>query len=92
MALGLPASSVGRLPARELTGWAAFERVFGPITLHERLDVLVGMMIHANVSLWAKQRYSVEEFVPKWDGQAVKSPEELFMKMQRIAESYGNDR
>jgi hypothetical protein len=54
------------MTARELTDWIAFERVFGPITVHERLDVLLARVAYAVVAA-AGGKARPEDFMPRWD-------------------------
>jgi hypothetical protein len=83
---------VGRLPARELAEWAAFERVEGPF-LHQRLDYATAMICYvlASVNSDGKRRYRVEDFLPQWDG-SVDNADLIIQKMKGLEALYGNDR
>lgn len=63
---------LARVSSRELTEWAAYEQVSGPIG-PERLDRLFGMLasVVANAQRSKKGRpYKPEQFIPKWDPKA----------------------
>jgi hypothetical protein len=50
--------------------WAAFERVWGPILVHERVDVGLAHIAFYLASLLGKpkqgQRFRVRDFLPVW--------------------------
>ncbi len=58
------------MSAREHTEWAAFERVYGPLLLHERMDFGFARLNYYLVSLLGRQRrgrsYKLIDFLPKW--------------------------
>lgn len=59
------------ISSRELQEWAAFERVSGPILLHERLEIsnaLVAMTIAG--MLGDGRKLDLADFVPRWDEEA----------------------
>lgn len=63
---------LARVSSRELTEWAAYEQVSGPIG-PERLDKLFGMLasVVANAQRSKRGRpYKPEQFIPKWDPKA----------------------
>lgn len=69
-----------RLDARELIEWEAFERVNGPILIHERLDVAA-----ARISfMLSNGKASAESFLPEWDSDARRdqSVEEMIAVMR----------
>lgn len=43
-----------------------FERLHGPILLHERLDYGFALVSAVLASIFDKRRHSPSEFVPKW--------------------------
>jgi hypothetical protein len=58
------------MTARELMEWAAYERVYGPLLVHERIDLGFAQLYYYLVSLLGQkkrgQRYSLRDFLPKW--------------------------
>ncbi|ALA06390.1 tail protein [Thermobifida phage P1312] len=58
-----------RMPARELTAWAAYEQVAGPLG-QPRDDILVGILAERITSMLQsgkkRRRWRVDDFVPKW--------------------------
>ncbi len=50
----------------ELTEWTAFERVYGPILPHERIDVGLAQVCLLMARLWAKGNFKVRDFMPRW--------------------------
>lgn len=72
------------MSALELSEWAGFERVFGPILIHERIDAAAALIaaVVANAS-GGKRRgkpFQLKDFLPEWDRGARRqqqSPEEL---------------
>ena len=84
LALGVtPNDLQDRLSGRDLTEWAAFEQVYGPILVHERIDVAQAMIctILANSS-GSKRRYELKDFLPRWD-QAPRT-DEVVGKMEQL--------
>jgi hypothetical protein len=61
----MSAVDVGRMSAWDLTEWAVFERDFGPLTLHERMDALIGHLAYV-VHSTAGGKGTPEQFVPQW--------------------------
>mgnify|MGYP001191687642 FL=1 len=64
-----------RMPARELTAWAAYEQVTGPLG-QPRDDILTGILAEriTNMLQGGKKRrrkWTVDDFVPQW-GKAKK--------------------
>lgn len=68
--------------------WAAFERSFGPILVHERIDA-AGATICAVLAnlLSSGKRYSPADFLPNWSGERAKeqSPEEMTAFIEALA-------
>ena len=61
----MTAADVGRMSAWELTEWAVFERDFGPLTPHERMDALLGRLAYVvHASAGGTER--PENFQPQW--------------------------
>lgn len=74
-----------RMPARELTAWAAYEQVAGPLG-QPRDDILTGILAERITNMLQsgkkrRKKWTVEDFVPKW-GQS----------RQRTAQTPGEQR
>jgi hypothetical protein len=50
--------------------WAAYERVYGPLLVHERIDLGFAQLYYYLVSLLGQkkrgQQYNLRDFLPKW--------------------------
>jgi hypothetical protein len=66
---------------RELQEWAAFERTFGPITLHERIDQAAALVAWSIARSLGATEEGPEAFLPRWD----ESPGEAQSVEQMIA-------
>jgi hypothetical protein len=69
LALGRTAEELGgTLTARELVDWAAFEQVYGPVLVHERVDIGFARLSFYLVSMFAEKRSRVkfEDFLPDY--------------------------
>ncbi|MER7077915.1 Protein of unknown function [Saccharopolyspora kobensis] len=77
------------MDSQELSEWAAFEMIEGPIG-QRRDDILTAMQISAvvNANRDRKQPYPFSDFVPKWD-RTQPTPEELFRKLAGINATLG---
>jgi hypothetical protein len=78
------------ITARELQEWSAFERVTGPILLHERIEVsnaFVAMTMASAMSDGSRQ-LKLEDFIPHWDETESReqSPEDMMAALTRLAE------
>lgn len=69
----------------ELQEWSAFEEVFGPLTVQERIDVAGGLAAWGSVAaMGAKQ--APDEFVPKWgEEKREQTPEEMIAFMRGLS-------
>lgn len=47
--------------------WAAFERVSGPILLHERIEVSNAFVAMTVASAAGGERLKLQDFIPIWD-------------------------
>jgi hypothetical protein len=56
------------MTSAELTEWAAFERVYGPILPHERIDVGLAQLGWLMARLWGKSKRELKlrDFMPGW--------------------------
>jgi hypothetical protein len=56
-----------------LTAWAAYERVSGPLSLGERLDVLFALLcatvVNVNRSKASDPKAQLSDFLISWDGR-----------------------
>lgn len=60
-----------RISAQTLGEWEAFEQSFGPLLVHERVD-LAGALIASVLS-----GKPVEDFIPRWGGSEEPTPDPL---------------
>lgn len=49
-----------------MNDWAAFERVWGPLLLHERVDIGLAQVAWVLNSLFGKHSRSLVDFLPSW--------------------------
>jgi hypothetical protein len=55
------------MSSTELTNWTAYERVYGPILVHERIDVGLAQLQWLVTRLWAsKNKLTPRDFMPPW--------------------------
>jgi len=71
--------------------WAAFERVWGPLLTHERIDYAGALNAYVSASVWSGRRYRVEDFLPRWGG-SVDNADEIIAKMKALEVLYGHNR
>lgn len=57
-----------RLSSADLTEWAAFERVYGPLLVHERIDMGFAHVCWMLARLLGdgKRQWEVRDFMPSW--------------------------
>lgn len=57
-----------RVSAREVTEWAAYERVYGSALVHERIDAGFAQvsLILAQAFSSGSKRYTMRDFMPRW--------------------------
>jgi hypothetical protein len=68
LAWGIPVSEVReRVSVHELSEWFAFERVFGPLTVQERVDVAGATAAYATAKLGGSRGTELSSFIPKWE-------------------------
>ncbi len=62
------------MTSAELTEWVAFERVYGPILPHERIDIGFAQLGWLLTRLLGKSRrdLKVQEFLPAWYEELLK--------------------
>jgi hypothetical protein len=81
------------MTSAELTEWMAYERVYGSVLAHERIDVgfaMLGTLVH---NLWSKKPRKIQDFMPSWFqeliGRTERRPEAVlqgFEALMRMAE------
>jgi hypothetical protein len=82
----LPLSVVGEMSAGELMEWTAYERLYGPILPHERIDVGLAQVSLIMARMWGgKNDYKLRDFMPGWyqeltQGDAVRQGFEALMR------------
>jgi hypothetical protein len=84
------------MTSAELTEWMAYERVYGPILPHERIDVGFAQLQWLMVRLWTKtkRKLTIRDFMPRWYQELTKrgdtNPEAVrqnFEALMRMAEN-----
>jgi len=81
---------LSRMSARELTEWAAYEQVAGPLG-GERADVQAAMTAYYVCSALGAKKLKLDKLLPKWD-QAPKQPEawqSIKSKLKALTHSAG---
>jgi len=70
------------MSSAELTDWAAYERVYGPILVHDRIDVGFAQLQWLVARLWTKtkRKLTIRDFMPRWY-------QDLFQKGERKPEA-----
>jgi hypothetical protein len=72
-----------RLSGEELGDWATFERLHGPILIHERIDAAGGLIAATIASVFSKRGYAPTDFIPKWDAKPKPERDTLFEFMSQ---------
>jgi hypothetical protein len=80
-----PDALAERIPSTLFTEWSAFERVYGPVLVHERVDFMLAVLC-ARIG-----GGDAEDFLPQWDEEARKqSPTSMIAQLESaIAVSKG---
>jgi len=79
------------MTTRELMRWAAFERVHGPILVHERVDT-AGAIVASTVAKLGETNASPADFLPRWDSEgAGGDPFAAFEALAALGERAGGD-
>jgi hypothetical protein len=66
------------MPALSLARWAEFEGDFGPLTLHERLDALLGMVAFTIARAGGAKDAQAADFRPRWRRQRKLTDEDIW--------------
>jgi hypothetical protein len=86
-----------RYTSHEFSEWLAFERVFGPVTLHERMDILFAradwLFAEANRDRKKRGPFKVHDFLIQWDRKPKKPADwrSIKEKMRAIAAAFDDD-
>jgi hypothetical protein len=68
-----------RMSGRELAEWQAYERVYGPIGVEERLDrtaAVIANQVANSLRPPTTKPSEVDDFMPRWDRRPVGGGEE----------------
>lgn len=77
-----------RLTVRDLVEYSAFERVFGPLTVQERVDTAGGLAAWGSLAAMGAKK-PPDEFVPKWeDERREQTDEEMIAFMRDFARKH----
>jgi hypothetical protein len=62
------------MTSAELTEWMAYERVYGPILIHDRIDMGFLLLQQFMAYLWTKTRHqrTMQDFLPPWLQELIK--------------------
>jgi hypothetical protein len=68
LALGRTAEEIEQgMTARELTEWAAWEGVNGPVLVHERVEAAGAILATVVARTAGNRRARPRDFLPRWD-------------------------
>lgn len=70
---------LARTDSRELSEWAAYEQVSGPIG-PERADLHAAIISSTVANAFSKRKFAPADFMPKWD----RAPEQSWQEQLRI--------
>lgn len=94
--LGIPAHELAdRITAQELLEWQAFERLFGPLTVQERVDVAGGLASWGALTA-AGAKVNPMELIPNWqrkagDGEDDGMDDDVMIAVMRELQAKGID-
>lgn len=83
---------LSRMPAQELTDWAAYEDLTGPLDYGHRADIHAGIIAAtiANANRGKKgKRSRPEDFMPQWGGKRQQTPEEQLRIVEQLNAALG---
>jgi len=81
---------LSRMSARELTEWAAYEQVAGPLG-GERADVQAAMTAYYICSALGAKKLKLDKLLPKWDRRPVQPWRQMLMLAEAITRQHGGD-
>jgi hypothetical protein len=70
-----------RIPYRQLAEWAAFERLEGPILLHERIDFMGALLSFVTARSHGAQKAKLTDFLPRWGQEPTPQDPELLRQI-----------
>lgn len=79
------------ITTQELQQWAAFERVEGPVLIHDRVETSLAIVALTAAAPHAAHagRLTIQQFMPHWDAEAPnpnqQSPEEIMEAIRSMA-------
>jgi len=63
------------MTSAELTDWTAYERVYGPVLVHDRIDIGLAQVCLVLVKLLGqKSKHTLRDFLPAWWQELMKKP------------------
>lgn len=79
------------MSASEFTDWIAFERVWGPLPIHERLDIGLAHACLILAQPYTKKELHLRDFLPPWyHGAQSQSEDELLRRAKQLMEVVGH--
>lgn len=76
------------MPADELTEWAAYEQVTGPLG-PERDDVLASMVAFYVSSALGAKKLKMHQLLPRWDRKPTQDWRQMRMIAEALTRQYG---
>ena len=76
------------MTGHDLAEWEAFERSFGPIVMHERIDAAQAMASSVNARVHrARGDLRAQKFLPQWEGarRQEQTADEMVEALRRMA-------
>jgi hypothetical protein len=70
------------MSARELAEWIAFEKVFGPLTVQERIDGMAAEVTWAALTAGG-HKSKIDDWIPNWSGAKPEQDPDLMIGFMR---------
>lgn len=87
------------MSSQEFSEWQVYEKMFGPLTIHERLDLLISrsdwLFANANRNPKKQKRpFKMDNFMPQWDKPPKKAADwkDLHQKMMMATNAIDNNK
>ena len=64
----------------------AYEKLNGPLLIHERVDFGLAVLALIMANAWSKKRFKLRDFLPPWYENAKIDPLEGFKQLMALAE------
>lgn len=75
------------MTAAEMTEWAAYERIAGPLVVHERIDVGFAALAAILIRIFTGKSVDVQRLLPEWDQEArAADPDSVMRGFQKLVE------